>query len=316
MITGEVEEELKNDELSYKSRTSTGSSQNSNATDALSKDEELRLRDYINVLKSERLTFQGTVAELESVHEVSESQVTSPEGEKGDKYERVNLDLETAVILQEMQALKEERAELKHKIYLLDKEKRALELKINSQEAQEQAYIVHIEHLKGEVKEQLRKRKQMMKDGRKAAPNQFVEDDTLSRSSSSSTPHTTPTATLAELSQYSSTDEVPTDLLDAARRERKLKARIQELVETLEKLSKNSEIRHHQTAEYIGDLKKANGALVTAYEKAKKRHASRLKKFEQQLVQMTDKYQVQVRVLKEQLTTYKELPPKPTETEL
>ena len=174
MITGEVEEELKNDELSYKSRTSTGSSQNSNATDALSKDEELRLRDYINVLKSERLTFQGTVAELESVHEVSESQVTSPEGEKGDKYERVNLDLETAVILQEMQALKEERAELKHKIYLLDKEKRALELKINSQEAQEQAYIVHIEHLKGEVKEQLRKRKQMMKDGRKAAPNQFV----------------------------------------------------------------------------------------------------------------------------------------------
>lgn len=94
--------------------------------------------------------------------------------------------------------------------------------------------------------------------------------------------------------QYSSTDEIPVDLIEASRRERKLKHRIQELVDTLEKLSKNSEIRHKQTAEYISDLKRANGALVTAYEKAKKRHASRLKKFEQQLVQMAEKYQIQV----------------------
>ena len=63
-----------------------------------------------------------------------------------------------------MQALKEERAELKHRIYLLEKEKRSLELKINSREAQEQAYIVHIEHLKSEVKEQIRKRKLSMRE--------------------------------------------------------------------------------------------------------------------------------------------------------
>lgn len=73
-----------------------------------------------------------------------------------------------------------------------------------------------------------------------------------------------------------------------------MKQRIQELVDTLEKLSKNSEIRHKQTNEYISDLKRANGALVTAYEKAKKRHAGRLKKFEQQLVGMAEKYQSQV----------------------
>ena len=83
-------------------------------------------------------------------------------------------------------------------------------------------------------------------------------------------------------------------MADAKRRETKLKTRIHELVDTLEKLSRNSEVRHKQTAEYISDLKKANGALVTAYEKAKKRHASRLKKFEQQLVQMAEKYQSQV----------------------
>ena len=66
------------------------------------------------------------------------------------------------------------------------------------------------------------------------------------------------------------------------------------LLDTLEKLTKNSGIRQRQTAEYISDLKRANGALVTAYEKAKKKHASKLKKFEQQLMQMAEKYQHQV----------------------
>ena len=69
------------------------------------------------------------------------------------------------------------------------------------------------------------------------------------------------------------------------------------MVDTLEKLSKNSEIRHQQTAEYIADLKRANGALVSAYEKAKKRHASRLKKFEAQLITMAEKHQQQVGVI-------------------
>ena len=162
---GVHEIDLKSDELSYQSRTSTGSSQNSATTDTLSKDEELRLRDYVQLLKRERNICKGTVVELESVH-----QYTDP-GEKENSLpahvERaygLNLDLETAVILQEMQALKEERAELKHRIYLLEKERRSLELKINSREAQEQAYIVHIEHLKSEVKEQIRKRKLSMRE--------------------------------------------------------------------------------------------------------------------------------------------------------
>jgi len=68
-----------------------------------------------------------------------------------------------------MEALKEERAELKHTIYLLEKEKRALELKMNSRDAQEQAYVVHIEHLKSEVKEQMRKRKQLLKESSRKA---------------------------------------------------------------------------------------------------------------------------------------------------
>ena len=121
------------------------------------------------------------------------------------------------------------------------------------------------------------------------SPLMFQDDESMSTSDSA---HSGPAA--GDTNNLSSADEIPQDLLDATRRERKLKIRIHELVDTLEKLSKNSEIRHKQTAEYISDLKRANGALVTAYEKAKKRHASRLKKFETQLVQMAEKYQVQV----------------------
>lgn len=160
------------DEMSYKSRTSTGSSMNSACTDALSKDEEQRLRRYIKRLKSERNTYRATVCEkLESVNEYFDppaSSVSSLGGGGGtfDRSEkrRFNMDLETAVILEDMEALKEERAELKHSIYLLEKEKRALELKMNARDAQEQAYAVHIEHLKSEVKDQVKKRKQLMKE--------------------------------------------------------------------------------------------------------------------------------------------------------
>ena len=102
----------------------------------------------------------------------------------------------------------------------------------------------------------------------------------------------TPSITLAELK--TSEEDVPPDLYEAARREKKLKARIQELVETLESMSKNNESRHTQTAEYISDLKRANGALVAAYEKAKKKHGARLRKLESQMMSLVERHDAQV----------------------
>lgn len=49
-------------------------------------------------------------------------------------------------------------AELKAQLYLLEKEKKAMELKLSTRDAQEQAYLVHIEHLKSEVEEQKEQR--------------------------------------------------------------------------------------------------------------------------------------------------------------
>ncbi|KTF92852.1 hypothetical protein cypCar_00031888 [Cyprinus carpio] len=59
-------------------------------------------------------------------------------------------------------ALKEEMAELKAQLYLLEKEKKALELKLSTREAQEQAYLVHIEHLKSEVEEHQEQRRRSL----------------------------------------------------------------------------------------------------------------------------------------------------------
>ena len=143
------------DSVSSNSRTSsTGSSNDMEFTP----EEEARLKSYIQQLKSERSTVSLTVIELESLHEVAQP--------KDLKLEPLDpkVDLENAVLMQELMALKEEKAELKAKNYLIEKEKKALELKITSRDAQEQAYLVHIEHLKTEMQDEIRRRRRIQKD--------------------------------------------------------------------------------------------------------------------------------------------------------
>ncbi|XP_070545744.1 colorectal mutant cancer protein-like [Ptychodera flava] len=121
----------------------------------------------------------------------------------------------------------------------------------------------------------------------------------------------TPSMTLAELSNYELGDiesdpNMPRDLAEAHKREKRLKLRVQELVATLEKLQKNSELRHQQSAEFVSDLKRANSALVTAYEKAKKKHQIRLKKLEAQMMAMVERHETQLRMLKQRIALLEE----------
>ena len=123
-----------------------------------SPEEAARLKSYIQQLKSERSTVGLTAIELESVHEVAQ-----PRDLKLEPLDP-KIDLENAVLMQELMALKEEKAELKAKNYLIEKEKKALELKITSRDAQEHAYLVHIEHLKSEMQDEIRRRRRLQKD--------------------------------------------------------------------------------------------------------------------------------------------------------
>ena len=50
--------------------------------------------------------------------------------------------------------MREEKADLRGKVYILEKEKRSLELTISSQNAQEVAMKTHIQHLQDELENQ------------------------------------------------------------------------------------------------------------------------------------------------------------------
>lgn len=151
--------------VSSNSRTSsTGSSNDMEFT----REEATRLKSHIQQLRSERSTVGLTVLELESLHEDPQKPSGARDNMKLDANE-AKLDLENAVLMQELMAFKEEKAELKAKNYLIEKEKKALELKINSRDAQEHAYIVHIEHLKAEVKEAIKKRKKLERESMQAS---------------------------------------------------------------------------------------------------------------------------------------------------
>ncbi|KAM6036292.1 colorectal mutant cancer protein isoform 1-T1 [Theristicus caerulescens] len=276
--------------LSSNSHTSTTSSTASSCDTEFTKEDEQRLKDYIQQLKNDRAAVKLTMLELESIHIDPLSYDVKPRGDSQ------RLDLENAVLMQELMAMKEEMAELKAQLYLLEKEKKALELKLSTREAQEQAYLVHIEHLKSEVEEQKEQRM------RSLSSTSSGSKDKLGKECSDGT--ATP-LTLAELRPYNES-ELTAELTSALRREKKLKARVQELVSALERLTKSSEIRHQQSAEFVNDLKRANSNLVAAYEKAKKKHQNKLKKLESQMMAMVERHETQVRMLKQRIALLEE----------
>ncbi|KAM6227015.1 colorectal mutant cancer protein isoform 2-T2 [Spheniscus humboldti] len=276
--------------LSSNSHTSTTSSTASSCDTEFTKEDEQRLKDYIQQLKNDRAAVKLTMLELESIHIDPLSYDVKPRGDSQ------RLDLENAVLMQELMAMKEEMAELKAQLYLLEKEKKALELKLSTREAQEQAYLVHIEHLKSEVEEQKEQRM------RSLSSTSSGSKDKLGKECSDGT--ATP-LTLAELRPYNES-ELTAELTNALRREKKLKARVQELVSALERLTKSSEIRHQQSAEFVNDLKRANSNLVAAYEKAKKKHQNKLKKLESQMMAMVERHETQVRMLKQRIALLEE----------
>ncbi|XP_048876751.1 colorectal mutant cancer protein isoform X1 [Brienomyrus brachyistius] len=273
--------------LSSNSHTSTTSSTASSCDTDFSKEDEQRLKDYVQQLKNDRAAVKLTMLELESVHIDPLSHDVKPRGDSQ------RLDLENAVLMQELMAMKEEMAELKAQLYLLEKEKKALELKLSTREAQEQAYLVHIEHLKSEVEEHQEQRKRSLS----STGSSSVGKDCAEGSSTAVTPTDLRTLTDGELAA---------ELTSTLRREKKLKSRVQELVAALERLTKSSEIRHQQSAEFVNDLKRANSNLVSAYEKAKKKHQNKLKKLESQMMAMVERHETQVRMLKQRIALLEE----------
>ena len=50
--------------------------------------------------------------------------------------------------------------------------------------------------------------------------------------------------------------------MEPEERERRLQARVQELVNTVERVTQNAELRHQQSTELVNDVKKANASVA------------------------------------------------------
>ncbi|KAK7096303.1 colorectal mutant cancer protein-like isoform X2 [Littorina saxatilis] len=266
--------------------TSTTSSTDSGGGEGeLGKGEEQRLRDYVLQLRAKRVAVRATTMELEPLH------VDPWLSDTGRHLDVTRLDLENAVLMQELMAMKEERAELKAAHYLLEKESRAQELRLAAHDSTEAAFRVTIKHLRSELHQ-------------RTGGAQEVDSEVIP-------------VTIADLPSNDPA-QLASDLAAALTRERSLKCRVHELVATLEKISRNSEVRHKQSAEFVNDLKRANSALITAFDKAKKRYQGKLKKLELQLKSVSERYETQIHIMKQRLSMFEDesCRPPPSETSL
>ncbi|XP_011151832.1 colorectal mutant cancer protein isoform X4 [Harpegnathos saltator] len=185
-------------------------------------EDEQRLRRHISRLKGERTMVRSTAVELESVHAEplnSKNTISLAEARK--------LDLETAVLMQELMAMREDKAELRARVFLLEKERATIELKLNARDTQIAAQHATIQHLQGQLS-----------DAEAMLAMATNKDRGLSDNES---------------------EGMESELIEALGREARLKERLQELISTLDEVNKNSELRHQQSAELVNDLKRANG---------------------------------------------------------
>lgn len=224
----------------------------------ISQSEILRFKEYKEQLKGHKNALKATIIDLDTSILQPDSDVP-----KTNSKTDLRLDLEHAVMLQELNCAKEERAEMKAMAYLAQQELRTLELRLEAAKLQEQGFKTQMSYYKTEWREELRKRRRLAKEVKArntGEPN--PEEFTLEM-----------------------------ELSEALKREKKLKVKMAELTETIERLARNAEMRHTQQGTYISDLKRTNEALTSAYDKSKKKHALSLKKLEAQITQLVAQHE-------------------------
>ncbi|XP_044756213.1 colorectal mutant cancer protein isoform X2 [Coccinella septempunctata] len=235
-------------------------------------DHETRLREHVSRLKAERSNIQGTFVALESTY------VENIPAKPMNNQESRKMDLEMAVLLQELMGLREEKSELVSKIFALEKDKSAMQLKLKYVEGQQRAQSATLKNLQGQLK------------------------DTE--------------ALLALASQnrergYSDAEHaqgVEFELMQALAREARLKVRLQELVSTLEQVTKNAEARLLEGREIVHDLNQTNSVLAETVDRNNKRYQAKFKKMEQQMLTMVEKHTAQVHTLQQRIASM-ETPP-------
>lgn len=224
----------------------------------LAPDDIKRMRKYIEVfngLKGKTCSQMVSVNSLFDQRKQFDLRVKSPDVRKNTKSSEQWLDLETAIHQQELSAVKEEKAKLQTQAYLLEQEMRIIEHKLCAAKDQEAASKQHIDILKYQMCEQARKRKKLHKE-LKSFKDQ--KQDVF--------------ATGLAVPYEQSIQERMVELKEAVDREKWMRQKYHELTNTFDMYINRTQDRNDQLLLFVRDLKKANVALVSAYEKAKRKN--------------------------------------------
>ena len=222
----------------------------------LTPDDIKRMRQYIEVLHRLKKKVCNQMVSVNSAlfdqRNKFDLRVKSPEVRQDTKSCEQWFDLETAIHLQELSAVKEEKAKLQSQAYLLEQEMRIIEHKLSAAKDQEVASKQHIDLLKHELSEQTRRRKKLHRE-LKALKDQKQE-------------------MYIPLHPDSGMHERVLELKEAVDREKWMRDKYYELTSTFDMYINRTQDRNDQLLSFVRDLKKANVALVTAYEKAKRKN--------------------------------------------
>ncbi|XP_055905241.1 colorectal mutant cancer protein isoform X1 [Eupeodes corollae] len=214
-------------------------------------DDDNRLRNHVSKLKGRRSTVQNTIVNLESpfstFYEKSRMALESSKEVKQEK--GTQLDLEMAVLMQEMLNLREENIGLKQRRDEADRERQtALEKICVLQEAFQQLQT------------------------------QLSDSDALFNL------HAADRSSFSEADHAALTER---QLVEALTRESELKIRIQSLLGSVSATQKNSDEKYEQVQNNIKELQKMNLNLSHSLEQTKRKYQLKIRKLEQKILEMS-----------------------------
>jgi hypothetical protein len=169
-----------------------------------------------------------------------------------DPLEIRRMDLETALLMQELMAMREEQTELRSQIFLCEKDNAGLRMLAKMAAVERLIFNTKLQELGAELEEI------------KNNSNLNSPDDNSERNGNE-------------------------DSNTKIKTENEYKKRIQELVTTLDQVVENSAQRTKQDIEMIRELKEAHLQLIGTLEKTKAKYRSRIQKLEEHVINVMGK---------------------------
>ncbi|KAL9891619.1 uncharacterized protein ACN427_007946 isoform 1-T1 [Glossina fuscipes fuscipes] len=229
-------------------------------------EDDNRLRYHVSKLKGRRATVQNTIVQLESpfsdAYEKSRVALENKKELSGHK-EKVTtqLDLEMAVLMQELLNLREESIALKMKAEQADREK---------QYANDRIGVLH------EALKQLQLQLQLNNESTELFHRQQQQHHHHQLDQRNST--------YSEAEHTALTEQ---QLVEALSRESELKGRIQSLIASVTETQKISDEKYEHLHNNVRELQKANQNLTQIIEQNKRKYQVRIRKLEHKIMNMS-----------------------------